>query len=405
LLCSGSIISKLSISRIATQYLSLVAHHHLANKATSLDPSSVDLDTADPRDIICYLNAGGNDYNGHRGARISALFVILATSSLTTLFPVVAARNRWLKIPLYAFLFARYFGAGVIIATAFIHLLDPAYAEIGPATCVGMTGSWAEYSWVPAIAMTSAMGVFLLEFAAEWFVEKRYSMTHGEDAVERAVTTAGSEETKVQSRRPSHQVLHSGDQDENIDMITTAVVVQYVEGDSSVSSNISTEKAFREQIAAFLILEFGVLFHSVIIGLNLGVVGDEFSVLYPVVVFHQAFEGLGIGARLCVIPFPKKLSAMPYILCVAYGLTTPIAVAIGIGLSTTYDSGNFTANVVSGVLDSVSAGILLYTGFVELLARDFLFNPERTRDGKRVLFMLGCLFLGIILMSLLGKWA
>ena len=55
--------------------------------------------------------------------------------------------------------------------------------------------------------------------------------------------------------------------------------------------------AFKQQIAAFLILEFGVIFHSVIIGLNLGVVGDEFSTLYPVIVFHQAFEGLGIGAR------------------------------------------------------------------------------------------------------------
>ena len=141
------------------------------------------------------------------------------------------------------------------------------------------------------------------------------------------------------------------------------------------------------------------------IGLNLGVAGDEFTTLYPVIVFHQAFEGLGIGARLSAIPFPRRLASMPWLLCAAYGLTTPIALAIGIGLSTEYDPGSFTATVVSGVLDSVSAGILLYTGLVELLARDFLFNPTMTRDGKRVTFMLACLFLGIIIMSLLGKWA
>lgn len=36
-------------------------------------------------------------------------------------------------------------------ANEFHSLLDPAYGEIGPATCVGMTGGWAEYSWVSAM--------------------------------------------------------------------------------------------------------------------------------------------------------------------------------------------------------------------------------------------------------------
>ena len=88
--------------------------------SSAFDPTSVDLDTADPRDIICYLNAGVNKYNGRLGARISALVVILIASSAATFFPVVAARVRWVRINIYVYLFARYFGAGVIIATAFI---------------------------------------------------------------------------------------------------------------------------------------------------------------------------------------------------------------------------------------------------------------------------------------------
>jgi solute carrier family 39 (zinc transporter), member 1/2/3 len=63
------------------------------------------------------------------------------------------------------------------------------------------------------------------------------------------------------------------------------------------------------------------------------------------------------------------------------------------------------ANIVSGVLDSISAGILLYTGFVELLARDFLFNPERTKDDRQLAFMVGSVLLGAGVMALLGKWA
>jgi len=406
------------------------------------DPHSVDLDTVDVRDITCYLNRSDNEYSGMIGARISAIFVLLVTSTLTTLFPVVAYRIPRLRIPRCTYLFARYFGAGVIIATAFIHLLDPAYDEIGPASCVGLTGGWAQYSWPPAIAMISVMLIFLLDFGAEWYVEKKYGFGHSDvdmaavnsqsgmaDLNSQNSKEAATEDSNKTTIKPansnvdararsqtqgSHQFLHSADQGDHPHAVTTTTHVSG-KGDRSAADLESferfwgtaaeTERAFRQQIVAFLILEFGVIFHSVIIGLNLGVVGDEFSTLYPVIVFHQAFEGLGIGARLSMIPFPTKFNWLPWALCAAYGLAAPIAVAIGLGMATSYNPGSFTASVVSGVLDSISAGILLYTGLVELLARDFLFNKERSRKDKEVVFMLACLFLGTAVMALLGKWA
>lgn len=90
------------------------------SSSSAFDPSSVNLDTASPVDIICYLGLGQNEYNGRLGVRISALFVILVVSSAATFFPVIAARVSWVRINIYVYLFARYFGAGVIIATAFI---------------------------------------------------------------------------------------------------------------------------------------------------------------------------------------------------------------------------------------------------------------------------------------------
>lgn len=86
----------------------------------AFNPASVNLDTADPATIICYLNRGENEYDGRLGARVSALFVILVVSSAVTFFPVIATRVKRVRIPLYVYLFARYFGAGVIVATAFI---------------------------------------------------------------------------------------------------------------------------------------------------------------------------------------------------------------------------------------------------------------------------------------------
>ncbi len=202
-------------------------------------------------------------------------------------------------------------------------------------------------------------------------------------------THRATNDGELEAKQPAH-MANLGDADET--------------GDATDKTS-TMERAFHEQIAAFLVLEFGVIFHSVIIGLNLGVAGAEFTTLYVVIVFHQSFEGLGLGARLCAIPIPNRWSFLPWALGVMYGLTTPLAIAIGIGLSTRYEGGSFTAQVVSGVLDSLSAGILIYTGLVELLARDFLFNPQRTRKIGRLVFMLVSLFLGVMIMALLGKWA
>ena len=81
---------------------------------------SVNLNTADPTAIVCYINKATNEYNGSLGARVSSVFVILVVSTAVTFFPVMATRSTRFKIPLYVYLFARYFGAGVIVATAFI---------------------------------------------------------------------------------------------------------------------------------------------------------------------------------------------------------------------------------------------------------------------------------------------
>ncbi|CRG90445.1 hypothetical protein PISL3812_07489 [Talaromyces islandicus] len=351
----------------------------------SFDPNNVDLDTADMAQVVCYLNSEGNEYNGHMGARISAIFVILICSTLATFFPVVAKRMPKVKVPVYVYLFARYFGTGVILATAFVHLLDPAYDEIGPASCVGLTGNWAEYSWPPAIVLISITIIFLMDFTAELYVESKYGLNRTTDRT-----------SIVQEHdHPVPPALTA----KNDSAPTKDVYAEERDADS-----IAAERSFRQQISAFLILEFGVMFHSVIIGLNLGVAGDEFATLYPVLVFHQSFEGLGIGARMSAIPFARN-SWLPWLLCLTYGLTTPIAIAIGLGVRNSYNPGSSTANIVSGVLDSISAGILIYTSLVELLARDFLFDPCRTNDRRRLGFMVVCTLLGTGVMALLGKWA
>lgn len=129
------------------------------------------------------------------------------------------------------------------------------------------------------------------------------------------------------------------------------------------------------ELLSVLILEFGILFHSVFIGLTLAVAGDEFSKLYVVIVFHQFFEGVGLGSRL-----EKNLGdhkRTKYVMALMYTFITPIAISIGLGVRASYQPGSQRALVVNGICDSISAGILIYTGLVDLMANEFLYGTVK----------------------------
>lgn len=147
------------------------------------------------------------------------------------------------------------------------------------------------------------------------------------------------------------------------------------------------------------------------------------------------FEGIGLGARLAYLPL-KLGSWIPTIGAIAYGLVTPIGLAIGLGVRHSYNEESAMANYVTGTFDAVSAGILLYTGreypparlpsfvllpsratahitlstppraVVELLSHEFIFNDKmRKAPLWKVLVSVGEMFLGAGLMALLGRWA
>ena len=63
---------------------------------------------------------------------------------------------------------------------------------------------------------------------------------------------------------------------------------------------------------------------------------------------------------------PAKYNYVPLVGAALYAITTPIGIAIGLGVRRSYNPGSTTASIVSGILDALSSGILLYTGTVEV---------------------------------------
>ncbi|KAF2454245.1 ZIP zinc transporter-domain-containing protein [Lineolata rhizophorae] len=480
----------------------------------------------------------GNEYDGRMGLRISAIFVILVGSTLGAMFPVFAKRHKSVGVPEWAFFIAKYFGSGVIIATAFIHvsrhfpiwsrllsallpqtsfgslstsrlrgvpsltcpstdlsthtngnqLLAPAHEAL---TNPCLTGPIAEYPWVEGICLMTVFVLFFVEFIAMRYGEKTHSHHshhhHGGDEESQNVAAAGptAAAAAATTRDPAHLTDTSrgvANADDDDDESKGATPLQEMPhrgshipgtdhlghsrehrdseaiagsewakgehhgryhdhshdhdkegGSKDVLSSAGAATAdhhpptnqgampgtiaesYAAQMTAIFILEFGVIFHSIFIGLTLAVAGDEFTTLYVVLVFHQTFEGLGLGSRLAEVPWTStstasssswRGTATPYLLALGYGVSTPVAIAAGLGVRETYANEARTTLLVNGVLDSVSAGILIYTGLVELMAHEFMFSERmRGERGWVVGAAMACMCLGAGLMALLGNWA
>ena len=91
-------------------------------------------------------------------------------------------------------------------------------------------------------------------------------------------------------------------------------------------------------------------------------------------------------------------------MAIFFTLTTPLGIAIGIGITNGYDENSPTALIVEGVLNAASSGILIYMALVDLLAADFM-HPRMQSSGRLQFGANASLLLGAGCMSLLAKWA
>lgn len=156
-----------------------------------------------------------------------------------------------------------------------------------------------------------------------------------------------------------------------------------------------------------LVMEVGIIFHSILIGLTLVVAGDSFyRTLLVVIVFHQFFEGLALGARIALLP-GSSLWPGKFFMGLAYALVTPVGMAIGLGVLNSFNGNDRSTVVAIGTLDAVSAGILVWVGLVDMWARDWVLDGGELVNASmaRVLLAGFALLAGLVSMSVLGNWA
>lgn len=112
------------------------------------------------------------------------------------------------------------------------------------------------------------------------------------------------------------------------------------------------EATYRKMSLNITLLEGGILFHSIFVGMTISITTDGFIVLLIAILFHQFFEGLGLGSRIAAVPYPKG-TARPWILVVAFGTTAPIGQAIGLITRNSYDPNSAFALILVGAFNAL----------------------------------------------------
>ncbi|CAN9268536.1 unnamed protein product [Alternaria sp. RS040] len=400
-----------------------------------------------PRRSTCEDGKAQPNYD--LGLHVAGLFIILFVSGTGCAFPMLVLKFPRLRIP-PAFLFgAKHFGTGVLVATAFVHLLPTAFGSLND-PC--LSSFWTtDYQAMPgAIMLASVFFVTLIEmiFSPAQHVcggnegakavsrrkeEPKHETTESPAAPQPAMQRTYSESSmrvrdlgvlrgRVGSiSRTLSRYREDGQRLDAIESVGGSAAEipgahskedsdEYaIEQDQETGEHnhvLTAEQIHKKAIMQVFLLEMGILFHSIFIGMSLAVsVGNDFTVLLIAIVFHQTFEGLALGVRIADINW-KPRAAQPWLMALAYGCTTPGGMAIGIATHTLYSPDSEVGLLVVGIMNAISAGFLVYASLVELMSEDFLSDESwKVLRGKRRVYACLLVFLGAFLMSLVGAWA
>ncbi|XP_068655436.1 zinc transporter 8-like [Aristolochia californica] len=309
--------------------------------------------------------------------KLAAIASILVAGSIGVSLPFLGRVIQALSPEKDFFFIIKAFAAGVILATALVHILPDAFENLS-SPCLNEI-PWGKFPFSGFIAMLSAIGTLMVDsFATGYF-----NRTHFNQAL---LVKQGEEEHVGHVHMHTHGAHGHG-----------SVLPSDGENALAGGSDLTRHRVISQ------VLELGIVVHSVIIGISLGA-SERPADIRPLVValsFHQFFEGMGLGG--CIVQ-AKFMSRAVATMALFFSLTTPLGIAVGIGISSVYNENSPTALIIEGIFNSAAAGILIYMALVDLLAADYMSQRLQTQ-GRLQIWVSLSLLLGAVCMSLLAIWA
>ncbi|XP_059662945.1 zinc transporter 8-like [Cornus florida] len=314
--------------------------------------------------------------------KLAAIASILVAGAIGVCLPILGKSIPALSPEKDIFFLIKAFAAGVILATGFIHVLPDAFNNL-TSPCLA-DHPWGDFPFTGFVAMMSAIGTLMVDaFATSYYKRAHFNNNNKPQPL-------NGDEEKV-GEHAGHVHVHTHATHGHSHGSTTSLA------EDSASSELIRHRVISQ------VLELGIVVHSVIIGISLGASESPKTIkpLVAALTFHQFFEGMGLGG--CISQAKFKAGAIAT-MALFFSLTTPVGIAIGIGISNVYKENSPTALIVEGIFNAASAGILIYMSLVDLLAADFM-NPRMQNSGRLQLGANAFLLFGAGCMSLLAKWA
>lgn len=213
------------------------------------------------------------DGNAATNLKLISIFVIFFTSVIGITLPVFLARFLFHGKPVHdkAILIIKCFAAGVILSTSLVHVLPDAFTALSDCQ-VTSRHPWKDFPFSGLVTLIGVLTALLVDLTATSHVESHQNQAGGYTAV------GDSEELGILSKK--------------ID-----VEQQQREAEELVKL---------KQRLVSQVLEIGIIFHSVIIGVTLGMSQNQCTIrpLVAALSFHQIFEGMGLGG--CIAQVTKR---------------------------------------------------------------------------------------------------
>jgi len=280
------------------------------------------------------------------------------------------------------------FSAGIILGVAFLHLLAEASEALS---------EYAEYPVALAMVLLGFMATLAMEQLAMHTMLSISTSNNNNNKIAYV-----SSMTQDDHNHNSHNHNHDKSNLESLELPELQVQSSELGHHSHEhvhSKQMVPDKDLNKSFVKAVVLEAAIICHSIIVGFGVGATKDvpTLEVLLVAIGLHQFFEGIGLGSAL----LEGKLSmTIVYSFGILFALTAPIGIVLGVYSSEDEETGA----IVAGFADSFSAGILIYTSIVDMIAEDYMDNNFKTRHfGKMCMYF--SLALGISVMAILAIWA
>ncbi|KAE8735251.1 Fe(2+) transport protein 3 [Hibiscus syriacus] len=334
--------------------------------------------------------------------KLIAIASILLAGVAGVSIPLIGKHRKFLRTDGSLFVAAKAFAAGVILSTGFVHMLAGG-TEALTDPCLPKF-PWSKFPFPGFFAMIASLVTLLVDFVGTQYYERKQGTAKANTEEQARVVSLdpdsdtgivllvnkdgttgkvfGEEEgggmhiVGMHAHAAHHRHSHPHGQDgcdgllkrrphDHDDEHAHSHGYGHGHGHGHGDDDSSVRHVVVSQI-----LELGIVSHSVIIGLSLGVSQSPCTIrpLIAALSFHQFFEGFALGGCISQAQF-KTLSAT--IMACFFAMTTPAGIGIGIGAASFYNPYSPAALVTEGILDSLSAGILVYMALVDLIAADF----------------------------------